>query len=408
MLLYHPLKASENLILEKEQTISISEIPSTKIKKALSKEQTEDLAIRKSPTNQGIFLYGSDHACYRRELIKNIHALFLDILRKADNAESEQKEFYIFVEHVPLRLSCYMKGSSPKMLGKIRQDIFCGLLPEHQERPFRRSVVINCDIRKKNSAATEILRVPLKDPGTGDESIPATYKEHRALLESLEDESTIPDYRRHMEEHYGCTLADVTFEDLEIEFKQLEQQMLEYKRHWDGHPVIQAEFDRSLKQARHDFAKLANAITEEKIAKRKVIDFAKQLIDEDRVWGINWLSKAIVHAFSNFVDLYVYHHILLLRNDSCSKIVVLVGEAHRQRITTHLDNTEMYDEVPYRLKTLCLEEPDFEILRKPFSELERDLTQLERVRTEWFITRIARISFFYLYCKLLTIGNYLD
>lgn len=336
---------------------------------------TDELTILKSPTNQPIFLSGGDHT-YRNDYSNNPDRKYFEGLvervREADD-EAEKHEltaerrsdarkipFYIFIEEE----ACKERRFSVD--GKIIASIQHGLVDYYCAHPFKRSVVISCEVRKKSAAAIDIFYTAPDDP---DPLI--TKQALQYLLEQSKKRE--PLCVALDKKFYGCQIHEVTFKDLINEFERLEKETIQYRDHWKDNPEIQERFDVKLRCSRDFFEDVREFIEKNKCENKSILEYViEQLIPYPKTR--NFLGNFIGRSFCDFVDAFILHNILLLQKKPVAGIIAFTGAGH----TSRLEGDFKYGNTAYKeiqpTKTFLLS--DLDELKKPVSVLEAERSWL--------------------------------
>ena len=348
------------------------------------------ILIQRSPNKtQGIIALGTSHEHNKARDQKWAQCL-VDEIREADARAAKEATdaipYYVFVEHAfPCRLAT-VKKVGDQAYGSITG----GLVTLSEHKPFSRSVVVNCEVRKKYAAAFQLLTL-------GAQNLQPNYQWPAEFFQELA--SNDPIWIGHCKKTYNCTFGALTFADLYEEFETLYAKTLIYKKQLEYHqdyPLLAKIFDPYLAAARDELEEFKKSISN---PSQTVWSFSLKLLYEQKsTIEKERLGMILANAFEYFVDLFVLYQIILLQKKPVEKIIFYVGSDHQAQIAHFLDYLGYYhlyppmEHSPSRashasLRMGTLKDEHFVLIKKPFAEINAECEKAIRVETREFMRR---------------------
>ncbi len=291
-------------------------------------------------TNQHLLLLGETHTYNSTRAPgnqKNLQALNV-LIETADRFEIDTPAFHIFVEHtMPVNDSNVVLGH------KIPPSILCGLVvlderKKANDEPFRRTTIENIEVRHAYCVTKIIMEL----------------EPHDGLYETYEEQTFTHNSLRRLHNH---EFLKITWRDLIHDFNRLCSECEGYRDSW-ANPKIVGQFNRMLRNARQNFKPVQKRIEErdnkaseeqEKdplllVPDQSIFTFYKTYNGKDLPDKMAPFLHRLTESFSPFLDMQVFHRILLLRNKPVPIIIVYTGETHSREISAALGHAEITDE----------------------------------------------------------------
>lgn len=277
---------------------------------------------------------------------KNQFDKVIQILEELDTSDQksmdDNKLCYVFVEDS----WCL----SPQFVNEGRAHILEGLVSRATGKPFRRTVIVDVEVRKVSSLALGIFCE--KDP------LNLRILRHQSL------QMPHPANNRHV--HH------LLFEDVLREYDSLTKQMLDYKEMWKD-DAIRNEFDKALQESMYSFRQLKVEI--DRIGSQQpLLGYSEFLLEKGDHALRKRLAALLLCSFCVFVDLYIYHRVLLLRSEPIEKILVFAGRGHQNEVTLHLQEANYRNAtfVADYIEQRILVDADFEKIKKPLARIIKE------------------------------------
>ncbi len=313
----------------------------------------------KSPTNQKISLLGALHKNHTEYDEFQLTAT-LKIIEETEKLPPDNKlKFYVECPHANI--------INP-LMGAIK-SVENGLMYYTKNLDLQNTTIEDCDIRKVSGMAHLLLICP-----------PAQASKMLGMIR--DDPEGIA---RHWRERFGCSIDTLTFKDLLDNHDMLLQQSKSYRNSWKSRTIRKA-FDCLLHGSHCGLKIFIHHLTEDD----PTLDLNETVLQYSlRYWSTNGqrphdLIFGLVEAFSDFLDMYTLHQILLLQNDpNCKSIIVCTGSSHSSNIYDALKTIGYRDIIDPIVDDTTVSPPPplsyeyFMQLLRPSEELEASLTRTE-------------------------------
>lgn len=312
----------------------------------------------KSPTNQKVSLLGGLHKQIE-EYDEFQLAAMLKVIEETEKLPPDNK--------LKIYFECPDCNYINPLRGAIKSVEF-GLMYYTKDLDLQKTTIADCDIRKVSGIANLLLRCP--------------QDQVSRILGMIRDD---PDgIARQWQERFGCSLDTLTFKDLLDHHDVLMQQSRRYRNSWKSR-IIRKAFDSLIQLSRCNLE-----IFMKNLAEAPTPDLTETVWQYSlRYWSDNGqkpdhLISGLIRAFSEFLDMYTLHQILLLQNDpSCRSIIVCTGSYHSSNIYDALKTIGYRDIIDPIVDDTTVSLPlplsyeYFMQLLQPIEELEASLTRTE-------------------------------
>ena len=339
---------------------------------------------RISPT-QGLYHLGETHDHNYSSQEGNLLTMerFCEILRKADNDPTNKDKYHILVESSSdhnftfrdiMPKGIYVIEPTTKYQDKTEEELIevsghllTGLIPLHKQRPFKKTIIEDCEVRRKFGGFMTIVEWfvrradPVKMAGCAD-------------------------FKNCFKEKFHCDLGTITFGNIIEEFDELFQNGISYKNHWDC-PKIKDRIQHDLDLAQALFELPRKLLTEENVCAYGIEGSTIKSIPKIFLHCTAYLQRApksyvklfesMRRPFSHLFDIYLLHRILILRQENiATKIVLIAGAFHTRSVYVHLALAEEADLI-MRLKARE------HFLQDHLKDLEDSLEEVEARNSSW-------------------------
>lgn len=207
------------------------------------------------------------------------------------------------------------------------QDPVHGLPHYTKDLNLQKTTIMDCETRKVEGAASILL---------------SFRPERLARLLSF----MTPDYdgphkqfARDCITFFGCRFDTLTFQDLLTDHTRWFQGCIEYRDSWSEERIKKA-FNQRLRSSHYAGVHLREVLASESIdLNRKIHEYASEYWDRHTSRNQELLT-ALSEAFSDFLDMYMLHQLLLLRNNATYRSIVLcTGSTHARNIARALQQS---------------------------------------------------------------------
>ncbi len=291
--------------------------------------------VQRLQTYQHVVYYGEthNHNDTRQQGNQRNFKILQRLMEFADQFNVDSQAFQIFVEQfVPVNKQDVILG------GKVPKTIPQGLVLLAKKMKYKRSKVVDCEVRNVYCVAKIIMELE-----------PGEYQVYEKMI-FMHDA---------LEELYGCKFLEITWADVVKDFDRLCRTSEEYITGW-ANPRIKAQFTRMLDIAKRTFAPVRDYIESRESNPSSDDPTGLLLLDpEESIFTYykkngqqiyakrslkdkmeNFLDR-LTTSFSPFVDIYLFHEILTLRQKPIPIIILYTGKNHSQRVAVALDLSEV-------------------------------------------------------------------
>ena len=284
-------------------------------------------------TGQQVFILGEDHSLKKNRTKGNHKNLQIlkTLLALADDFKTEEPAIHFEIEH-------HMPVDNEKVVkqGEIPQTVLHGLYLLALKKNYKRSTVANAEVRNAFCVTKIIMEI---EPANVQYTF---FKDTKFIHEAIK-------------EYHNCDVLTITWRDLIKDFDRLNEICQGYRDSWPNNN-IKKEFDRMLRNAERSFKQPKELIrlqeTDDDSWKKddpnylttdgSIFTYYENYNSKELQENMQPFLKMLTSAFCPFVDMHIFHKILILRKENkVPCIIIYAGELHSREVSAALQLAEI-------------------------------------------------------------------